>query len=139
VDYHANVEFRSLRGQRKTSLEKLVLRCSFHFAVVELREETLIGDLNIRAQDPTTPIEDINVVIASWKKRINLGRLGRHEEWEKVSDELQHCTDTERELVAAMRLQSRTCKLKQALKLKLIENKRPSDVNPRGVDDLRSR
>jgi hypothetical protein len=36
--------------------------------------------------------------------------------------------DTERELVAAMRLQSRTCKLKQALKLKLIENKRPSDL-----------
>jgi hypothetical protein len=85
------------------SLEKFVLRCSVHFAVIEPREQTRIGDLNIEAQNPTTPIKDINIVISSWEKRINLGRLaiGQHEEWEKVFDELQHCGHRTRQQLEA--------------------------------------
>ena len=103
VDHHANVEFRPLRGQREMSLEEFVLRCSVHFAVIEPREQTRIGDLNIEAQNPTTPIKDINIVISSWEKRINLGRLaiGQHEEWEKVFDELQHCGHRTRQQLEA--------------------------------------
>jgi len=76
MDYHTHVEFPPVQAQRKISLEKFVLRCSFCLAVIEPSEETCIGDLDIQTQDPTTPVEYINVVIASWKKGINSGRLG---------------------------------------------------------------
>ena len=75
MDYHANIVPLSVRVERKISLQKFMLRCSICLAVIELIEETRIGDLNIQAQDPTTPIEDINIVVGSWKKGMNVGRF----------------------------------------------------------------
>ena len=80
MDYHANVEFFSVQVEGKISLEKFVLRWLICLTVIQLGEETRLCNLDIQAQDPTTPIEDINVVVAPWKKRINIGRFGRHEE-----------------------------------------------------------
>ena len=88
MDDHANIEFLPVQVQCEISLEKFVLRCSFCLAVIEPSEETGIGDLDIQAQNPTTPIEDIHVVIASREKGIDFGMLGRHEEREKAFDEL---------------------------------------------------
>jgi hypothetical protein len=88
MDYHANVEFPPVQEQRKIGFEKFVHRWSICLAVIEPSEETHLGGLDIQPQDPTTPIEDINVVITSWEKGINCRRLGRHEEREKAFDEL---------------------------------------------------
>ena len=88
MDYDANVEFPPVQVHRKITFEKFVLRWSICLAVIELGEETRLGDLSIQPQDPTTPIEDIGVVIASWEKGINSRRFGRHEEREKAFDEL---------------------------------------------------
>jgi len=90
MDYDVNVVFLSIQVKCKKSPEKFVLGCSVCLAVIEPSEKTRIGNLDVQAQDPTTPIEDIDIVIASWKKGINVGRFGRHEEWEQAFDEVQH-------------------------------------------------
>ena len=68
MDYDMNVVFLSVQVKGQISLEKFMLWCSICLAVIEPSEKTRIGDLDIQAQDPTTPIEDIDIVIASWKK-----------------------------------------------------------------------
>jgi hypothetical protein len=61
---------------------------------------------------------------------MNFGRLGRHEEWEKASDELQHCRHRTRTCGSNEAAKSHVQVAgKQALKLKRIEDKRPSDLN----------
>ena len=82
MDYDVNVVCLSVQVQRKIGLEKFVLWCFICLAVIELCEKTRIGNLDVQAKDPTTPIEDIDIVIASWKKGMNVGRFGGHEEWE---------------------------------------------------------
>jgi hypothetical protein len=88
--YDVNVICLSVQVKLEISLQKFVLWCSICLAVIEPSEKTRIGDLDIQAQDPTTPIEDINIVIASWKKGLNVRTFGQHEEWEQAFDKLQH-------------------------------------------------
>ena len=82
MDYDVNVICLAVQVKRKIGLKKFVLWCFICLAVIKLCEKTHIGNLDVQAKDPTTPIEDIDIVIALWKKGINVGRFGGHGEWE---------------------------------------------------------
>jgi hypothetical protein len=71
--------------KHKINFEKFVLQW------LELSEDTCIGNLDIQAQDPTTSIEDVNIVIVSCKNKIKYWRFGQHKERDKAFYELQHC------------------------------------------------
>jgi hypothetical protein len=49
MDYDANIVLLPVQVEGKIGLEKFVHRCSICLAVIELSEETPIGDLDIQA------------------------------------------------------------------------------------------
>ena len=68
MDNYVNLVFLSIQVEGKKPLEKFVLGWFICLAVIELIEKTHIGNLDILAQNPAAPVEDVDVIICLRKQ-----------------------------------------------------------------------